>query len=269
MTFAALSLPAAAAIAGGAALGALIGSFMATIAVRWPAGQSILTARSACDHCHATLRWWELVPLFSWLALRGRCQRCGGSIAPAHPLMEMLAAVIGAVAMLVSPDAGGAALALLGWQLLLLGWLDARHYWLPHLLSGLMAASGIAIGGAAMAAIGLDASLPDRLIGAIVGFATLTLIAFAYRSIRGRDGLGGGDAPMLGAIGAWTGWVALPLLVLLASLAGLAVALARMAGAHWRTGQGSDEAVLTMQLPLGTLMALALPVALAIAAMSG
>lgn len=179
--------------------------------------------------------------------------------------MELIAAMIGAAAMAASPDLGGVALALFGWQLLLLGWLDARHYWLPHRLSVLLAASGLALGGLAMEGVGLTVSLPDRLIGAVAGYVPLALLATVYHRLRGREGLGGGDAPMFGAIGAWVGWAALPMLLLLASCAGLAVALARLSAARI---DRRDVAIMTMRLPFGTLMALAAPVALAVMAAS-
>ncbi len=242
----------------GGCFGAIVGSFMATIALRWPQQQRVSHGRSRCDNCGQVLRFWELVPILSWLLLRGRCSRCGAAIAPSHLAIELTAAAIGAAAVAIAPNLGGVMLALLGWQLLLLGWLDARHMWLPHLLSGLLAVSGLTGGGLAMAGLAIDASAPDRVIGLLVGYGGLALVALAYRAIRGRDGLGGGDAPMLGAIGAWTGWAVLPLILLLAAVAGLATALVR------GLRRSGDEHLQwqNMRLPLGTLLALATPCAL-------
>lgn len=214
--------------------------------------------RSACDSCGRTLSALDLVPLVSWLGLRGRCRTCGAKIAGAHIVIESVAATIGGVALGFIPNLGGAALALFGWQLLLLGWLDARHWWLPHGLSAILALSGLLFGGVAMAALGLNATPIDRMIGMAGGFAALAFIALVYRVLRGRDGLGGGDAPMLGAIGAWVGWAALPLVMLFAALAGIAVALVR--GVR-RTDGFAAEPLSQMRLPLGTLMAMATPFA--------
>jgi leader peptidase (prepilin peptidase)/N-methyltransferase len=218
--------------------------------------------RSRCDGCGRALGPLDLVPLLSWLSLRGRCRACGARIDPTHPLVELCCAAIGVAAFIQAPLASGAgfiqaplasgaamALALFGWQLLLLGWLDARHIWLPRSLSLLLLASGIALGGLAMAALGIDAPLADRLIGAAVGGGGLWLIAALYRRWRGREGLGGGDAPFLAGVGAWTGWQALPFILLLAACAGIGVALLR--------GLRADA-----PLPFGTLVALAVPPAL-------
>ena len=244
----------------GAFAGAIIGSFIATIALRWPDGRSISARRSSCDGCGEVLRFWELIPILSWIALRGRCARCGAGIAPTHAVIEVGSALIGGAALWFSPDGGGMVLAMLGWQLLLLGWLDAHHMWLPHGLSGLLAASGLGLGGYAMASVDLTVTASDRLIGLVVGYGALALIALAYRALRGRDGLGGGDAPMLGAIGAWLGWAMLPMVVLFAALAGIALALCRIPMRH-RVDTDTDWR--TMRLPLGTLMALAVPAVLA------
>lgn len=237
-------------IAAGTLSGLILGSFLATLILRWPAGRNIVGGRSACDSCHITLSPIHLIPLLSWAIQRGKCRQCGARIDPLHPAVEATCAAIGAAALAYAPSPAGFALALLGWQLLALGLLDARHYWLPHLLSLLLALSGLALGGVAMAVVGVDALLTDRLIGGAVGGGGLWLVGAAYRLLRKRDGLGGGDAPMLAAIGLWTGWMALPFILLLASLAGLAVAVVRMVGLRQQRSE-------PIRLPLGTLMALA------------
>lgn len=220
--------------------------------LRWPKGITILRGGSRCDHCGASLRVLELVPLLSWLAQVGKCRRCGGRIDPLHPLTEMASALIGAGAMALSPDWNGAALALLGWLALTAALLDARHHWLPHRLSWVMLACGLAVGGWAMAAVGFEANLSDRLIGAAAGGGGLWVIARLFRAVRGREGMGGGDPPFVGAVAAWTGWMVLPLLLLLAALAGLALALLALL-----RGERGE-----LRIPFGTMVALALPFAL-------
>ncbi len=227
----------------GFGLGALIGSFLAVILLRWPQGKSALRGRSRCDGCGEPLRPWELVPILSHLALRGRCRRCGAAIDPSHLLIELAAAFIGFAALLAHPGAGGLVTALLGWWLLLIAALDARHHWLPDLLTLPLVPAGLAA-----AALGLGPSLDQRLIGSAAGFLTLWAIATGYRLLRGREGLGGGDPKLLAGLGAWLGWQQLPFVLLGSGLLGLAaLALARSRGA---TISATDR------LPLGTLMAL-------------
>lgn len=132
-------------------------------------------------------------------------------------------AVIGIWAGL-SQDTLSAALltAVLGWGLLLIAMIDAEHFWLPDELTLPLAAAGL---GAALLPNGTG--MLNSVIGAAAGFAGLWLLAFAYRRIRGRDGLGGGDPFLLAAGGAWVGWIGLPSVLLWAAAAGLSLVLAR------------------------------------------
>ncbi len=205
----------------GSGLGAIIGSFIATLVLRWPSGRSVVGGRSQCDGCGRQLRASELIPLLSFVAARGRCRRCKAAIARFHPLVELSAAALGGVALWLVPEWRGIVAALLWWQLLTIALLDARHLWLPDRLTGLLAASGLALGG-----LLVGTPLIDRANGGAAGFAVLAAIAFCYRRVRGREGLGGGDPKLLGAIGCWLGWGALAPIVLIAALIGLGVALA-------------------------------------------
>jgi leader peptidase (prepilin peptidase)/N-methyltransferase len=199
----------------GAVLGLLVGSYLATLTLRWPQGRTSSTGRSACDGCARPLVWFELVPLFSFAALRGRCRTCGAPIDRRHPTIEAAAAVIGAASLWLHPDGGGLLGAIFGWALLTLAILDAEHFWLPDALTLPLLAAGLASG------LAVDPPLFDRLLGAAGGFALLAGVALGYRALRGRPGLGGGDPKLFAAIGAWLGWQALPFVLLLAAVMGL------------------------------------------------
>lgn len=224
--------------------GAIAGSFIATVAIRWPQGRSATRGRSACDACGRSLGPVDLIPLIGYLIRRGRCRTCDAPIDIRHPLIEIAAAVIGATALIAAPGIEGAAGALFGWLLLLLAVLDIEHYWLPDRLTLTLALLGLAGG-----TLGLSPSLVDRAIGAAAGFVSLFLIALAYRAVRKREGMGGGDPKLLGAIGAWLGWAALPFVLLLASLIGLGAVAFGMA-----RGRGVSA---THRVPFGALMAVA------------
>lgn len=239
-----LQPPLALAATLGGVLGLVIGSFLATVLIRWPARRSVVGGRSACDACGATLGAIELVPLLSWLVRRGRCRRCGAAIDPRHVAIELAAALIGMVAALAHPLPLALVTAMLGWWLLLIASLDLEHQWLPDLLTLPLLALGLLAGWA-----GFGPPLAERAIGAAIGWAALAAIAFLYRRLRGREGMGGGDPKMFGAIGAWLGAWNLPAILLAAGLLGLAAVLAMRL-----RGQAVSA---TSRLPLGTLMALA------------
>ncbi len=177
------------------------------------------------------------MPVASHVALRGRCARCGATIDRTHPSVELAGAAIGGVALAVAPGWPGAAGAVLGWTLLALALLDLRHFWLPDRLTLPLGVAGLAVGPGAFDA---------RLIGAAAGYAALWLIAWVYLRMRGRVGLGAGDAKLFGAIGAWLGWRALPEMLLAACAIGIAWALALM----WR-GAAVGGAT---RLPFGVML---------------
>lgn len=225
----------------GAVAGAIVGSFLATLILRWPQGRGVVRGRSACDGCGRTLRAIELIPLVSALVNRGRCATCGGSIDPLHGRVEAACAIIGALTLGLMPGVDGALFALLGWLLVTLAVLDWRHFWLPDALTLPLAFLGLA-----MAQWATGVPLADRAIGAAAGYGVLLTVAVAYRWVRGRDGLGLGDAKLLGALGGWFGWQALPFILLMGSLLGLIVILL--------LGRARDGAA---RVPLGTFLAAA------------
>ncbi|VXC69577.1 prepilin peptidase [Sphingomonas sp. AX6] len=228
----------------GAVAGAIIGSYLATLAIRWPLGKSASRGRSRCDACGMKVGAGSLIPVVSWLMQRGRCRACGARIDPIHPAMEVFAAAVGAIALVVVPPAQALAGMALGWALLLLIALDARYFWLPDRLTLPLIA-----GGWGAAVLGLGTAPLDSLIGAAAGFIGLWSVGEAYRRVRGRTGLGGGDPKLLAAIGAWCGWVPLPFVLLGAAVMGLAIALLRRA-----RGQAVGA---TDRVAFGALMALA------------
>ena len=226
---------------GGAIAGLIVGSFVATLVIRWPQGRT-LSGRSACDACGRTLSLRDLVPVVSWALAGGKCRSCAARINWRHPVIEIACAFTGMIALGVASGMAGVAGAVLGWQLLALAALDAEHYWLPDRLTLALSLSGLAAG---VAGIGVD--MVARLIGGTLGFGALFALAWAYRRLRGREGMGEGDPKLLGAIGCWLGWQALPMVLIGASLVGLsAVLVMRVRG---------KAVAATTRLPLGALMA--------------
>jgi leader peptidase (prepilin peptidase) / N-methyltransferase len=221
-----------------------IGSFLGVVIRRLPEGRPLAGGRSICEHCGAALAPRDLVPLFSWVALRGRCRRCGAVLGWFYPAVELAALAVAAIAV----AADGAPLVwldcLFGWWLLTLAWIDLRCWLLPDVLT-----LPLIVAGLAEAAFLDPADLADRTAAAASGYLALWVIAAVYRRLRGREGLGLGDAKLLAAAGAWVGLGALPQVVLLAALVALAAALVMaLAGARLQASTA---------LPFGPFLALA------------
>ena len=222
-----------------------IGSFLAVVAIRLPEGESIVAPRSHCPACGRTLRAIELVPIVSWVVLRNRCSSCGAAIGWFYPVMELAAVGVAVWASLVMEGALLWVTVALGWTLLALAAMDIRSLILADALTLPLIAAGLIV------ATVID---PTRLwwhgAGAAVGFALMVGVAFAYRSLRGRDGLGFGDAKLMAAAGAWAGLEGIGGVLLYAAASGLAFAtLMRM--------RGQSVNALT-EIPLGAGIALGL-----------
>lgn len=224
-------------LATGAAFGLLAGSFLNVVIHRGPAMWKLVDddsrrgdltrPRSYCPSCGKQLKAYNLIPVFSYLAQRGKCTACASPISVRYPLVESLAALAGAIAVLIAgAPAAIVAMALFFWMLIALAVIDLETGYLPDALTLPLIVLGLAANGA-----GLFAPFLDALIGAVAGFAAFWLIGALFKRLRGIDGLGLGDAKLLAAFGAWLGWQALaPVVFVGAAAALIGVGAAKLAG---------------------------------------
>ena len=214
-------------------LAPFIGSFLALLIRRLPAGLPVAMARSRCESCDHVLGPWELIPLVSaaWLAMR--CRWCRSRISLAHPATELACLAIAAVVVMAEPDTLFIWLnCILGWWLLSLAWIDWEHMLLPDVLTLPLVLAGL---GATM--LYDPAALPEHAAAAVVGYAGFRAIEIGYRWLRGVDGLGQGDAKLLAAGGAWVGLAPLSTVVFVAAVCGLALSAGlRLAGRTMHRG---------------------------------
>ncbi len=225
-------------------LAPFVGSFLGVLIRRLPLGEPVVLSRSRCGTCGHALGPAELVPLLSYVALRGRCRACGAPIGAFHPAVELAAAAIALWAALAAPDPASLwADCVLGWTLLALAWIDWGHLRLPDALTLPLVPAGL------FATLWLDPdNATDHALAAALGYAGLRTVEVVYRRLRGWDGLGQGDAKLAAAAGAWVGLDRLGPVVVLAALAGLAGGLLRAA---------RREDTLGAPIPFGPWLALA------------
>lgn len=136
---------------------------------------------------------------------QGRCRHCGARLGWFYPAVEVVAVAIAGLSLAVDAGAAGWIDVLLGWWLLALGWIDLRRWLLPDVLT-----LPLIVVGVAEAWWFTSSDLTDRAVGAACGYLLLRLVGWVYRMMRGRDGLGQGDAKLLAAAGAWVGASGLP-----------------------------------------------------------
>ena len=177
---------------------------------------------STCPSCGHTIRWFENIPVLSWLWLRGKCSACHAPISFRYPLLEILTALLFAgsawhfgnqpVALLwCGVFAVLVALTAIDWDTTLL----PDSLTLPLLWAGLIAAS-----------LGWTLPLATAVAGAAVGYLSLWSIYWLFKLATGKEGMGYGDFKLLAALGAWLGWQAVLPIVLMSSVIGAVVGIA-------------------------------------------
>lgn len=202
-----------------------VGSFLGVVADRSLAGRSVVFGRSSCDSCGQRIAARDLVPVLSWLVLGGRSRCCGQRLRISLLGIELAAILCALWAALAMPAELVAITAALGWILLLLSVIDLRVFRLPD-----WGTLPLIFIGLTLSAFGLTGSLWAHLAGAFLGLGAIWSIAWAYRRLRSREGIGLGDAKLLAAAGAWLGAASLPSVLLLGCLFGLGHALIMSSG---------------------------------------
>lgn len=197
-------------------LGSVVGSFLNVCIYRIPAGQSIVSPPSACPNCGTGIRWFQNIPILSYLFLAGRCAQCKVAISPRYPLIELLN---GMLFVLVLYAFGFSWATLIYWlfvaALVVITFIDLDHQIIPDVIS----LPGIVIG------FGCAFFIPwigwqGSLLGILLGGGLLLAIAWGYQLLAKREGMGGGDIKLLAMIGAFLGWQAVLPIVFISSLAG-------------------------------------------------
>ena len=250
-----------------AGLGLLVGSFLNVVILRlprrleweWkrdarevleepelydPPPPGIVVERSHCPHCKTALSWYENIPLFSWLALRGKCRHCKTPISPQYPLVELLTAVLAVVSVWrFGFGWQGFGAALLSCYLIALSGIDLRTRLLPDQLT------------LPLMWLGLIGSLDNlympakpALLGAIAGYLSLWLVWWLFKQVTGKEGMGRGDFKLLAALGAWVGLSGVLPIILVSSLVGAVI------GSVWLAIKGRDRAT---PIPFGPYLAIA------------
>ncbi len=176
---------------------------------------------SRCPTCKQSIRWWENIPVLSYVLLRGRCSHCDSHISLRYPAVEALTALLSiTVVWVLGLDWQLAAALILTWGLIVLSFVDLDHMLLPDVITLPLLWLGLLVNLA-----GGFCDIGSAVIGAVSGYLVLWIIFHLYRMISGREGFGYGDFKLLAALGAWLGWQMLPLVLLLASLCGAVIGI--------------------------------------------
>ena len=164
---------------------------------------NLMVPGSRCPHCGTEIRFWQNIPVVSYLLQRGRCVGCGTKITVRYLLVEVLCAVLSILVVLKYPDPWQLAFALLlTWGLLALIFIDAEQQILPDVITLPLMWLGIV---AACVQGGLFIGLRESVIGAMVGYLSLWSVYWLFRLVTGKEGMGYGDFKLLALLCAWQG----------------------------------------------------------------
>ena len=225
-----------------ASVGLVIGSFLNVLIHRIPLKESIVFPGSRCPSCKTEIRWYDNIPVFSYLLLRGKCRKCGAKISPRYPLVELLTAILFVAARVT--HGLGVGLFVRDWPLISIliavTFIDLDHRIIPNVLSLPGTAFALAtsfldthLGLEPLTTFGLFAPPESEALtamirsaeGAALGWGMFFGLAKSYELATGRAGLGGGDVKLLALIGAFLGPVGVVITVLVSSVLGSVVGI--------------------------------------------
>ncbi len=224
--------------------GALFGSFANVAILRIPKDESVVTPSSHCYSCKKNIRFYDNIPILSWLILKGKCRHCGVKFSFRYCLVEILTGFLFAIAFMKL----GFSWFLLEVLVLLLGlvivsFIDLDHFIIPDKIS----LPGIALG-LLGGLLNPERAFMDSLLGMLLGGGFLWAVAYVYYLIKKEEGMGGGDIKLLAWIGAVLGWMSVPFIILGSSILGSIVGIMLIAKA-----KGNLKTV----IPFGPYIALA------------
>jgi leader peptidase (prepilin peptidase)/N-methyltransferase len=223
--------------------GLCMGSFFNVCIHRIPLKQSLAHPPSSCPHCGKRIKFYDNIPVISYIVLLGKCRYCSQPISLRYPIVEIVTGFL-SLALFVRYGLGYPyfLFLLFAGSLVTISFIDLQHRIIPDVIS----LPGIVVG------LGFSffynhISWLDSLIGILGGGGFLYLIAVIFERLTGKEGMGGGDIKLLAMIGAWLGWRALPFVILISSLSGIVVG----GGSLLLTGQGYRA-----KIPFGPFLAL-------------
>jgi len=205
---------------------------------------TLSTPHSSCPHCNHGIRFYENIPVISWLLLKGKCSQCRKPISPRYPLVEAATALLSTIiAFHYGVSFATVLILLLTWGLIALTLIDLDHMLLPDQITMPLLWLGLLVN-----INGTFVPLTDAVIGAAVGYMSLFSVFWLFKLLTGKEGMGFGDFKLFALFGAWIGWQLLPILILMASVVGAIVGISLMLFKNHQRGQA---------IPFGPYLAVA------------
>ena len=207
-------------------LGLLWGSFCNVCIYRLPNKGNVINSRSKCRSCNRVIRWFDNIPLISYIILQAKCRNCKTNITFRYFLVELLTALcfLG-IFYLYGVTITTLMLIILSIFFVIIFFIDLDHFIIPNELTFPLMIIGFLKSFDPNINLNLFPSYIESLIGGVLGYILIWSIITLYMKIRKKEGMGLGDAKLLAAIGFWFGWYSIPYVIFLSSLSALLIAL--------------------------------------------
>ena len=239
-------------------VGACVGSFLNVCIARWPADLSVVAPRSRCPNCEREIRWYENVPLVSWVLMRARCAGCKLPISAIYPTIE-LAVALGWVASFAAFGVSLVALRVAVFATILLGIAvtDAKHYLIPDgfTVFGLLWVAVTAVAALVIGETGPFAGPYDALVGACAGAGAIAIAGWLGEVATKKEAMGFGDVTLMAVVGGALGPGRALLTVFVGALIGAVTFLLVVFPVVWLRGRRSGVPFAPPQVPFGVFLA--------------
>ena len=203
-------------------LGSIWGSFSNVCIFRLPQDKGVVLDRSFCPKCKSIIRWFDNIPIISFLFLKRKCRNCECKIDFQYFIVELLSAITFCVIYYIyGLSVTTLLLIILSIFFIIIFFIDLKYFIIPNELSFPLMFIGFVKSFYPNLNLEIFPNLINSLVGGIVGYIIIWTIIFLFEKIRKKEGMGLGDAKLLSAIGFWFGWVSVPMIIFFSSFIGL------------------------------------------------
>ena len=205
--------------------GSLWGSFANVCIYRLPENKGVVRGRSSCPKCKNSIKWFDNIPLISFILLKGKCRNCNNPIALQYFIVEL----IGSISFVAIYHFFGVTLTtllllILSVIFIIIFFIDLKHFIIPNVLTFTLMIVGFIKSFDPNLNKAIFPNYINSLIGGIFGYLIIWLIIYFYKKVRKKEGMGLGDAKLMAVIGFWFGWISIPFVIFISSAVALILA---------------------------------------------
>ena len=205
-------------------LGSLWGSFANVCIYRLPNSGNVTKGRSFCPNCENKIKWFDNIPFFSYLFLKGKCRQCSKPISFQYFVVELLTAISFVLIFhIYGVSITTLLLLILSIFFIIIFFIDLKHFIIPNVLTFPLMGIGFLKSFDPNLNQTIFPNYINSLIGGLFGYSIIWLIIFFYKNIRKKEGMGLGDAKLMAVIGFWFGWISIPFTIFISSTVALII----------------------------------------------